>query len=55
MKVYEPTYWEKFSLWVELENVDLTWELITYYSVCSAWGLYMGWISGLALIGALNA
>lgn len=42
MKVYEPTLREKFSLWVDLEDVELTFELVTYYMLCCLFGFITG-------------
>jgi len=54
LKVYEPTTWEKFSLWAELEEVQLTAELITYYLLCCLFGLVTGYGIGMRLMAALE-
>ncbi len=46
MKVYQPTWQEKFSLWAELGETQLTFELITYYMTCSLFGFITGFYMG---------
>jgi len=53
MKVYQPTTWEKFSLWVNLEEVELTFELVTYYLLCALFGLVTGYAIGLQIVAPL--
>lgn len=54
LKVYQPTNWEKFSLWVELEDVQLSFELVTYYLVCCLWGFITGLQIGTCMVGLLS-
>jgi hypothetical protein len=51
--VYEPTWSEKLLLRQAIDEVELTYELITYYTICSVFGFVTGYGMG-SMIGFIQ-
>ncbi len=53
-KVYKPTLREEFLLWLELGDVQLGMDLISYYGICCVVGYFQGYYIGSQIVRCLG-